>query len=1218
MNKRVLILLLFISFFGQTLLAACVKTEHKTTPVAVDGIIDLREWSFKDKGPVSLSGEWRFYWKKLLAPDTGFNSASPLDYDLAKVPGAWNGLEIDGKKIPGHGFGTYRLRILITPQNEPLAFKFLDMATAFQVFANGRPIFSSGQVGETPQTSIPRLKPGLVEIEGHPATIDLLVHVSNFDHWQGGAWESIRLGAARDITAQYAKNMFVNLFLLGAVVIMGLYHLGLFNNRKTDRSTVYFGIFCLLIAVRILTSGERYILHIIPDLQYDYLQKLVYISFYLSIAVFTLYVKNLFPDEFSKKIAAVAKYVTIILSVFALVTPTRVFSLTMPGAQIFALLLFLYGVKAALSAVLHDRDGAKVFLAGFIVFFAAAVNDILYTRQIIDTGHVFQLGFFIFILAQAYIISMRFSKAYALIENQSNELQAINDGYEKEIKWRGEAETKLKESERRYRLLAENVSDIIWILDIETMRFVYTSPSVEKIRGFTPEECLALSLEETLSPDSLARVTDILEQELRNDRQYDVDKQRSRTIEVEHALKGGGYAWAEITVTFMRDRQGNPNAVLGVSRDIETRKRVEAEIIESEKKYRNLFENGSDLLCIHDLAGNLLETNIPFKTEYGWSQEDLEHLNIKDVIPEHLRSEFDQYIDLILANGEAEGTMKSRTKSGEYVILEYRNKLIHDATGRPVAVQGAARDITARYHAQKALQESEEKYRNLVRHAPAGIYEFDMEKLKFISVNDILCEYMAYTENEFLTMSPFDLVAEESREYIAKTIEDVFHNHPNELAIEYKARSKDHREFSVLANIRIFYEDGEPKRAMAIVHDLTEIRRAEEEKRKLESQLQNAKKFEALGTLAGGVAHDLNNILGGLVTYPDFLLHMLEKDSPLRKPLENIKKSGQKAGEIVRDLLTLTRRGVESREVININVVIKDFLDSPEFQKIMSDKKGIQVETNLEEGLLNSVGSDYQLSKAVMNLFANAVDAMPSGGTAAISTTNLYLDKNYQGFEEIPEGEYTVIEISDLGIGISETDLENIFEPFYTKKVMGRSGTGLGMTVVRGTVKDHGGYIDVQSKEGVGTTFQLYIPATRQEEKIRETVHIDDYLGQGESILVIDDSEEQRDLARGMMQRIGYQVDTASSGEEAVEMVKSKVYDLLILDMIMDPGMNGMQTYKNIIQIAPNQKAVIASGFAENELVHEAQRLGAGQYIRKPYTLEIIGLAVRSELDRNN
>jgi len=389
------------------------------------------------------------------------------------------------------------------------------------------------------------------------------------------------------------------------------------------------------------------------------------------------------------------------------------------------------------------------------------------------------------------------------------------------------------------------------------------------------------------------------------------------------------------------------------------------------------------------------------------------------------------------------------------------------------------------------------------------------------------------------------------------------------------------------------------------------------ERKLLEQKLSQAQKMQAVGTLAGGVAHDLNNILSGIVTYPDLLLLDVEEDSPLREPLLAIKKSGEKATDIVQDLLTLARRGVDTRKVLSLNQIVNDFLVSPEYKKILSPHAKVSVKTILGEDVLNIVGSEIHISKSLMNIVANAVDAMPAGGELSITTTSCYLDYAYSGFESVSEGEYTTLEISDKGIGMPETDLERIFEPFYTKKSMGRSGTGLGMSVVWGTVKDHDGFIDIITEEGSGTTFVLYFPVTRKEMEVIESVYIEDYLGRGESILVIDDSGDQRVIARNMMQRLGYSVSTAASGEEALEMIKESPYDLLILDMIMDPGINGLQTYKETIQIAPNQKAVIASGFAETEMVRETQRFGAGAYVKKPYTLEKIGLAVRSELDRH-
>ncbi|MBW1901635.1 MAG: response regulator [Deltaproteobacteria bacterium] len=386
---------------------------------------------------------------------------------------------------------------------------------------------------------------------------------------------------------------------------------------------------------------------------------------------------------------------------------------------------------------------------------------------------------------------------------------------------------------------------------------------------------------------------------------------------------------------------------------------------------------------------------------------------------------------------------------------------------------------------------------------------------------------------------------------------------------------------------------------------------------KYERQLQRAQKMEAIGTLAGGVAHDLNNILSGLVSYPELLLMDLPEDSPLRKPVQTIKKSGEKAAAIVQDLLTLARRGVAATEVVNLNDVISEYLKSPEFEKLQFHHPEIQVETNLRASLRSILASPVHLSKTIMNLVSNAAEATPSKGKIVISTANQYVDAPIEGYDDVEEGDYITLTVSDCGTGISTDEMERIFEPFYTKKVMGRSGTGIGMAVVWGTVKDHNGYIDVQSIEGKGTTFTIYFPITRETPgKDEHCLTFDDYKGEGEFILVVDDVKEQRNIAAEMLRKLGYSVKSVSSGNEAVAYLKDNSADLLVLDMIMDPGIDGLETYKRVVQLHPEQKAVIASGFSESENVKEAQKLGAGPYIRKPYLLEKIGLAVRAELDK--
>jgi signal transduction histidine kinase len=392
--------------------------------------------------------------------------------------------------------------------------------------------------------------------------------------------------------------------------------------------------------------------------------------------------------------------------------------------------------------------------------------------------------------------------------------------------------------------------------------------------------------------------------------------------------------------------------------------------------------------------------------------------------------------------------------------------------------------------------------------------------------------------------------------------------------------------------------------------------RTDQAKRALEERLARSQKMEALGLLAGGVAHDLNNVLSGIVSYPEMILMDLDEGHSVRSMVSAIQRSGQKAAAIVQDLLALARRGVTHTAILNINNdIILDYLDSPEFNKMQSYYPSVFVETRLEPEIMNIRGSAIHLKKTIMNLVSNAAEAQPDGGRIIITSKNIYIDRPISGYEKVNEGDYVLLQVKDYGSGIAPEDLDRIFEPFYTKKRMGRSGTGLGMAVVWGTVQDHNGYINVKSLIDKCTTFEIYFPVTREPiQREVEALPLENFMGKKEKILVIDDVEEQREIASALLTHLQYKVTTVSSGEAALEYLKDHSADLLVLDMIMDPGMDGLDTFKEVLKINPGQRAIIASGYAENERVKEAQRLGAGIYIRKPYTIHKIARAVRVEL----
>ncbi|MGD8337959.1 MAG: ATP-binding protein, partial [Desulfobacterales bacterium] len=514
------------------------------------------------------------------------------------------------------------------------------------------------------------------------------------------------------------------------------------------------------------------------------------------------------------------------------------------------------------------------------------------------------------------------------------------------------------------------------------------------------------------------------------------------------------------------------------------------------------------------------------------------------------------------------------------------------------------------------LQVSEEKYRSILESIDDGYFEVDLTgNLMFL--NESTCRMLGYGRHELLGMNYSQFMDTLTSEKVFRTFSAVYRTGEATRALDWKMLRKDKSECFVQALVSLIRNPaGEPIGFRGLARDVTGQILAEKERMVLEARLQQAEKMKAIGTLAGGVAHDLNNVLSGIVSYPELLLMDLPEDSPLRKPILTIQKSGEKASAIVQDLLTLARRGVAVSQVISLNQVVDDYLKSAEYVKMRAMYSEVDIKVETTPNLLNMIGSPVHISKSLMNIVNNAAEAMPAGGEIRIKTENRYVDHPVKGYDAIAAGEYVVLSVSDDGIGISAADIERIFEPFYTKKVMGRSGSGLGMAVVWGTVKDHKGYIDVESRPKRGTTFTLFFPVTRKDlSRKNEPFPREKYMGRNESILIVDDVAEQREIASELLKKLGYTVTSVPSGEAAVDYLKTARVDLVILDMIMEPGMDGLETYRKILSLNPGQKAIIASGFSETGLVREVQRLGAGVYVKKPYTTEEIGVAVHRVLN---
>ncbi len=404
------------------------------------------------------------------------------------------------------------------------------------------------------------------------------------------------------------------------------------------------------------------------------------------------------------------------------------------------------------------------------------------------------------------------------------------------------------------------------------------------------------------------------------------------------------------------------------------------------------------------------------------------------------------------------------------------------------------------------------------------------------------------------------------------------------------------------------------EQVIVVLQDRSEQRAAVTREKALSARLARSQRLESLGILAGGVAHDLNNILGPLVGYPDLMLEELPVGSPVYEDLVTIRNSGLRAAAVIRDLLTLARRGTHRAEPVDLNEIVREFRGSPVWRELGSSRAELTVQLELADQVLPVRTSQHHLAQAFMNLVLNACEAIEGSGVVSIRTERRYLDHPVSGYDAVAEGEYVVLRVQDTGRGIEKSDLEHIFEPFYTKKKMGRSGTGLGLSVVYACVKDADGYVDVRTDPGSGSEFVLYFPAAGVAEM--DPAVEPSELGGGEWILVVDDVQEQREIADRLLRSLGYQVTTAETGMAALHELRQRGYDLVVLDMIMSEGWDGLETYMAIAEEFPGQRCLIASGFAENAKVREAQRLGAGAYLQKPYTVDNLGLAVRAELVR--
>ncbi len=503
------------------------------------------------------------------------------------------------------------------------------------------------------------------------------------------------------------------------------------------------------------------------------------------------------------------------------------------------------------------------------------------------------------------------------------------------------------------------------------------------------------------------------------------------------------------------------------------------------------------------------------------------------------------------------------------------------------------------------LSESEKRLQKILDQAPLGILIADSQTMSLQYANPTICKMLGYNKEELENMdipalhTPTDFVR------VSKNFKLQSQGEKND-AIDTPFLCKDGTSIEADVISSLIELEGQAC-TVGFIIDRTE-------QKNLQTQLHRAQKMEAIGLMAGGVAHDLNNMLAGIINYPELMLLKLHPESELRRPLEAIRDSGQRATAVVADLLTVARGVASTRTLHDINLLIEEYLSSPECQQLKIEHPEITYIQKLDAEFPTLNCSAVHIKKVLMNLITNASEAVSGTGTVNIATNNCQLNQSEGAEKGMDPGGYIVITVQDNGTGIADKDLKHIFEPFYTKKEMGKSGTGLGLAVVWNTVHDHNGKIFVESSDK-GTSFQLYFPLSKEESTVQvKTDNTENLTGNGEHILIVDDEASLRDIASAILQNLAYRVDSVSSGEEAIEFVKKTPVDLIVIDMLMEPGINGRQTYTEIIKQYPKQKAIIASGFSESDDVKIAQNLGVGDFISKPYSMEKLGQVVKDVL----
>ncbi len=798
------------------------------------------------------------------------------------------------------------------------------------------------------------------------------------------------------------------------------------------------------------------------------------------------------------------------------------------------------------------------------------------------------------------VIDVEIISSKIVFQGKSAILVLAND-----ITERKRAEEALRQSQQKYEALVNSVDGIVWEADAATFRFSFVSRKAERLLGYPVNSWLnePSFWQSHIHPDDRESTVDVCVKAAKEKRDHE--------FEYRMVAADGRIVWLHDYVTVAIENN-HVVKLRGIMVDITARKQAEEALHENEERYRQLLESVPDGIYRTTPEGKFLMANSALAHMLGYeSVEELLKVDIPTEIyfsPEE-RSRAQEWLR---KKRQRPNIFRLKKKNGSEIWVEDNGHIQYDSQGNLLYYEGAVRDITERKQAEEALLLSEQRFRDLFDNAPDVYIIFDPEG-EILDFNQRGLKKLGYTRRQVVGKSFLEIVHQEDKEKAAELIRQIQKNLRPPRNIDLRVLTKDGQfrwmsnEFSLVRS-----PAGELQTIRVVCRDITE-------KKQLEDGLARSQRLETAGRVAGQIAHDFNNLLTPLTAYPALIFQDLPKDHPVSGMILEMQTAAQKIAEINQQLLALGRRGHYSFAAVDLNELVERTLFA------LNLPKEIVIEKHLSEDLFPISGGAAQLTRALTNLIINAKEAMQDMGVLTISTKNVYLEEPLKGYQTVARGEYVKLSIADTGPGIDPEALDRIFEPFFSTKKMDRMrGSGLGLSVVHGVMEDHKGYITVETVLGRGATFSLFFPAARDLgfSDTTRTRAGDSLCGEAqcrgsESILVIDDDATQRRVIEQILKRLGYAVTALASGEEAVAHLRRHPYELLIIDMVMD-GIDGVETYRQVLEFAPQQKAILLSGYAISQRVQQALQMGAGAFVSKPVIFKELALAVRNELDKNS